>query len=127
MGIDRGPARTFRDLVVWQKAHSFVLDCYRFTSGFPKHETYGLVSQMRRAIVSVAANIAEGFRKRHRADKCRFMNIAEGSLEESRYYLMLAQDPGYGETQDLMVGLEGLEEVSRLLNGYLRAILTSDF
>ena len=124
MGTDRGPARTFRDLLVWQKAHGFVLDCYQFTSSFPKHETYGLVSQMRRAAVSVAANIAEGFRKRHRADKCRFMNMAEGSLEESRYYLILAQDLGYGGTQDLMIGLE---EVSRLLNGYSKAILTPDF
>ena len=60
MSIDRGPARTFRDLLVWQKAHGFVLNCYRFTSSFPKHETYGLASQMRRAAVSVAANIAEG-------------------------------------------------------------------
>jgi len=123
MGIKRAPARTFRDLLVWQKAHEFVLDCYKFTSSFPKHETYGLVSQMRRAAVSIVANIAEGFRKRHRADKCRFMNVAEGSLEESRYYLILAQDLGYGATQHLMTGLE---EVSRLLNGYSRAILTSD-
>jgi four helix bundle protein len=82
MGIDRQPARTFRDLVVWQKAHDFVLECYRFTASFPKHEMYGLVSQMRRAAISIAANIAEGFRKRHRADKCRFMNMAEGSLED---------------------------------------------
>ena len=124
MGIGREPARTFRDLVVWQKAHGFVLECYKFTSGFPKHETYGLVSQMRRAAVSIAANIAEGFRRRHRADKCRFMNIAEGSVEESRYCLILAQDLGYGGTQGLMTGLE---EVSRLLNGYSRAIQTPDF
>jgi four helix bundle protein len=123
MNSKRAPARTFRDLVVWQKAHGFVLDCYRFTSSFPKHETYGLVNQMRRAAISVAANIAEGFRKRHRADKCRFMNMAEGSLEESRYYLILAQDLGYGETHGLMTGLE---EVGRLLNGYSSAILTPD-
>jgi four helix bundle protein len=123
MSMERAAARTFRDLVVWQKAHAFVLDYYRFTSSFPKHATYGLVSQMRRAAVSIAANIAEGFRKRHRADKCRFMNIAEGSIEESRYCLILAQDLGYGGTQGLMTGLEG---VSRLLNSYSRAILTPD-
>jgi four helix bundle protein len=71
----------------------------------------------------VAANIAEGFRKRGKADKARFMNVAEGSIEESRYYLILAQDLGYGQTEVLM---KSLEEVSRLLNAYSKAILTSD-
>ena len=89
----------------------------------PKQETYGLCSQLRRSAVSIAANIAEGFRKRGRADKVRFMNTAEGSIEECRYYLILAEDLGYGETKDLM---EALEEVSRLLNAYSKAILTSD-
>jgi four helix bundle protein len=73
--------------------------------------------------VSIAANIVEGFRKRGGADKVRFMNTAEGSIEECRYYLILAEDLGYGETKDLM---EALEEVSRLLNAYSKAILTSD-
>ena len=119
----RQAAKTFRDLIVWRKAHEFVLAVYRLTQDFPKHETYGLVSQMRRAAISVPANIAEGFRKRGKADKVRFMNIAEGSVEESRYYLILAQDLGYGETKRLM---EALEEVSRLLNAYANAILTPD-
>jgi four helix bundle protein len=115
----RGPAKTFRDLLVWRKAHEFVLATYRFTAGFPKQEMYGLCSQLRRAAVSIAANIAEGFRKRGRADKVRFMNTAEGSLEECRYHVILAQDLGYGETMDLMAVLE---EVSRLLNAYSKAI-----
>lgn len=115
----RTPARTFRDLGVWRKAHELVLGVYGFTAGFPKQETYALCIQMRRAAVSVPANIAEGFRKRGRADKIRVMNTAEGSLEESRYYLILAQDLGYGNTGKLM-GL--LEEVSRLLNAYAKAI-----
>ena len=119
----RTPARTFRDLVVWRKAHEFVLGTYRFTALFPKQETYGLCSQLRRAAVSIAANIAEGFRKRGRADKGRFMNTAEGSVEECRYYLILAEDLGYGEMKNLMAALE---EVSRLLNAYSKAILTSD-
>ena len=79
---------------------------------------------MRRAAVSVPANIAEGFRRRGKADKARFMNLAEGSLEESRYYLILAQDLGYAETAKLA---SALEEVSRLLSAYAAAILTSDF
>jgi len=116
------PARTFRDLTVWRKAHGFVLGVYKFTAAFPKAETYALSIQMRRAAVSIPANVAEGFRKRGRADKVRFMNTAEGSLEECRYYLILAQDLGYGETGPLM---ELLEEVSRLLNAYAKAIQES--
>lgn len=78
---------------------------------------------MRRAAVSIAANIAEGFRKRGKADKARFLNIAQGSLEESRYYLILAQDLGYGQTETLE---SSLQEVSRLLHNYVKAILHSD-
>src|SRR5262249_26036191 len=81
----RPAARNFRDLVVWREAHQFVLDVYRITSAFPKRETYGLTSQFRRAAISIPANIAEGFRRRGRADKVRMMNIAEGSIEECHY------------------------------------------
>jgi len=122
MATERPAARTFRDLVVWQKAHQFVLAVYAFTADFPKSETYGLSLQMRRAAVSIPANIAEGFRRRGKADKVRFLNTSEASLEESRYYLILSQDLGYGETGKL---LESLEEVSRLLNAYSKAILDS--
>ena len=122
MSADRQPARTFRDLLVWRKAHEFVLGVYTLTSDFPKRETYGLALQMRRAAVSIPANIAEGFRRRGKPDKARFMNIAEGSLEESRYYLILASDLGYGDTSHLMTLLE---EVSRLLNAYSTAIRTT--
>ena len=111
MAPPRPPARSFRDLLVWRKAHEFVLAIYAFTAGFPKQETYGLSQQMRRVAVSIPANIAEGFRRRGKADKARFMNIAEGSLEECRYYLILAQDLCYGDTAKLH---SVLEEVSRL-------------
>ncbi len=124
MQAERAKARTFRDLLVWNKAHQFVLEVYRLTPAFPKSEMYGLAQQMRRAAVSISANIAEGFTRRGKADKARFMNMAEGSLEESRYYLILACDLGYGPTDDL---LNSLDEVSRLLSAYTRAILTSGF
>jgi four helix bundle protein len=78
---------------------------------------------MRRAAVSIPANIAEGFRKRGKADKARFFNIAQGSIEESRYYLILAQDLGYGRTEVLE---SSLQEVSRLLHNYIKALLDSD-
>ena len=123
MPLNLPPAKSFKDLIVWQKAHEFVLEVYILTGSFPKHETYGLSSQMRRAAVSIAANIAEGFRKRGKADKARFLNMAEGSLEESHYYLLLARDLHYAETEALM---KSLDEVSRLLNSYGRAILASN-
>jgi four helix bundle protein len=99
--------------------------CWRCTPSrlpSPKQETYGLVSQMRRAAISIPANIAEGFRRRGKPDKARFLNIAEGSLEESRYYLILAQDLGYGDAREL---LAQPEEVSRMLSSYSAAIRTS--
>jgi four helix bundle protein len=113
------PARTFEDLIVWQRAHALVLGVYRYTAMFPKHEIYGLTSQFRRAAVSVPANIAEGFKRRSKSDKLRMMNIAQGSLEESRYFSILARDLSYGDSGPLM---HQLEEVSRLLDGYMRGI-----
>ena len=115
------PARSFEDLIVWQKAHAWVLATYRFSESFPSKETYGLTAQLRRAAVSVPANIAEGFKKVGVADKKRFMNIAQGSLEECRYYLILTRDLGYGDSRQLM---SQLEEVSRLLDAYALAIET---
>ena len=123
--MGRRPAsKSFEDLVVWRKAHEFVLGVYGLTKTFPKEETYGLTSQLRRAAVSIGANIAEGFRKRGKADKAGFMNTAEGSADECLYYLILARDLGYGDTAALV---RTLDEVSRLLNAYSGAILASDF
>src|SRR5580704_5110222 len=118
----RPAAKTFQDLVVWRKAHEFVLAIYPFTADFPKPETYGLAQQLRRAAVSIPANIAEGFRRRGKPDKARFMNMAEGSVEESRYFLILVKDLGYGDTERLA---PSLEEISRLLSAYAAAILAS--
>ena len=115
-------AKTFEDLIVWQKAHALVLCVYRLSQGFPREELYGLSSQLRRAAISIPANIAEGFRKTGQADKARFMNIAQASLEECRYYLILTHDLNYGDVTQPK-GL--LEEVSRLLHAYAKSILTS--
>ena len=94
-----------------------------FSRIFPRSETDGLSSQFRRAAVSIAANIAEGFKKRGKADKLRFYNIAQGSIEESRYYLILAKDLEYGNVSELS---QLLEAVSNLLEAYSQAILDSD-
>jgi len=115
-------ATTFRDLKVHQQAHAFVLDVYRLTRNFPREELFGLASQLRRAAVSIPANIAEGFVKRGRADKLRFYNIAQGSLEESRYYLFLAHDLHYGDTLNLQ---DNLDHISRMLEAYIRAIASN--
>jgi four helix bundle protein len=118
------PAKSFEQLIVWQKAHQFVLGVYGFTDNFPRNEIYGLTSQLRRAAVSIPANIAEGFKKRGRADKVRFLNIAQGSLEECRYYLILAKDLNYGDISKLQ---QQLEEASKLLEAYSAKILASGF
>jgi len=103
---------SFRDLEVWQKAHRFVLGIYRLTKAFPDEERYGLISQMRRAAVSVPANIAEGFKRRGWGDKARFYNIAEASLEEVKYYLILAKDLGYAaDTASLMTTAESVSQM----------------
>ena len=122
--MERERAKTFEDLIVWQKAHQFVLNVYSYTATFPREELYGLTSQFRRAAISIAANIAEGFKKKGVKDKGRFFNIAQGSLEECRYYLILSRDLKYGDNRELA---ELLTEVSKLLNSYLSVILNSDF
>jgi four helix bundle protein len=99
-----------------------VLGVYHTTAGFPKQETFGLCSQMQRAAVSVPANIAEGFKRRGRADKARFLNIAQASLEECRYFLILAKDLGYANTDSL---LELLDETSRFLDNYCHSLYSS--
>jgi len=120
--MKREPAKTFEDLVVWQRAHTFVLQVYRHSRTFPKREIYGLTTQLRRAAISIPANIAEGFKKRGKLDKARFMNIAQGSLEETRYYLILAGDLEYLEDRKLQAQLD---EISRLLAAYTRKIKDS--
>lgn len=115
----REPAKSFRDLEVWKKAHQLVLSIYRYSERFPRKEIYCLTPQIRRSAISVPANIAEGFKKRSKLDKIRIMNIAQGSLEETRYYLILAVDLGYGDSVAL---LEETDVVGRMLDGYISSI-----
>jgi four helix bundle protein len=105
--------------VVWQKAHAYVLDVYKMTENFPKSELFGLTSQMRRAAVSVPANIAEGFKKRGARDQVRIFNIGQGSIDESLYYLILSNDLQYADTLSLR---PRIDEVSKMLEAYIRAI-----
>ena len=95
------PSQSFREVVVWQKAHTFTLGIYRVTEKFPPHELFGLTSQLRRASSSIPADFVEGYRKRTVPDKLRFYNIAQASTDYCLY---------------------DLEEVSRLLQGYINGI-----
>jgi four helix bundle protein len=113
------PAQSLRDLIVWRRAHEFVLRTYELTKHFPRDEQYCLIPQLRRAAISIPANIAEGFKKRGIADKNRFFNTSQGSVEECRYYLILGDDLGYGRSTALE---PVLEEVSRLLVSYSEAV-----
>ncbi|NQX99366.1 MAG: four helix bundle protein [Flavobacteriales bacterium] len=114
---------SFKELIVWQKAHIFVLSVYKCSEQFPKSEMYGLTSQFRRASVSIAANIAEGYKKKGIKDKLRFFNIAQGSLEECRYYIILSNDLKYINNANELNN--EIEEASKLLNAYSRSILNS--
>ena len=116
------PAQNFEELEVWKHAHELVLRVYSFSASFPKHEMFGLSSQLRRAAVSVPANIAEGFVKRGISDKLRFYNISQGSLNECRYYFILARDLGYGKLKICCVKPSPLRDYSTLTFPRFRAI-----
>ena len=113
------PAKTYRDLLVWQSAHSFVMEVYAVTKQFPKEELFGLTSQLRRAAVSVPSNIVEGFGRWKNPDKLRFYNIAESSLHEADYQLYLAQELQYANTQQAQnLALD----TKRLLAAFIKSI-----
>jgi four helix bundle protein len=115
MAIER-----FQQLEVWQGAHGLVLQVYKQAATMPSVEKFGLVSQMRRAAVSVPANIAEGFKRRGRADKSRFYNIAQASLEELRYYFVLCRDLGYRIAYGSLA--EQADHVARMLHGLVTSV-----
>ncbi|MDZ7795629.1 MAG: four helix bundle protein [Candidatus Marinimicrobia bacterium] len=111
--------KTFREVEAWQLAHTFVLRVYQYTDRFPKKEMFSLTSQFRRAAISIAANICEGYKRKSKKDKLRFYNISQGSLEECRYYLILSKDLKYGDPTPLE---KQLEKTSKKLHAYMQAI-----
>ena len=117
----------FQDIVAWQKAHAFVLLVYNATKSFPEFEKYGLSSQFQRAAVSIPANIAEGYKKLSKADKLRFLNIAQGSLEECLYYIILSNDLGYVDERTYQLLNVAIEEASKTLNAYCKGIVDKDY
>ena len=117
----------FQNIVAWQKAHQFVLLVYRATKTYPEFEKFGLCSQFQRAAVSIPANIAEGYKKLSRADKLRFYNIAQGSLEECRYYIILSKDLGYINEESYEFLATTIEECSKTLNAYCKGVVDNNF
>ena len=108
----------WRELKVWQKGHQLALLIYTLSSDFPAHEKFALTSQMRRAVVSVTSNIVEGFQRRSVRESLNFYNISSGSLEETRYQLLLAKDLNYLSEPKYKQAEFLAEEVSKLLHAW---------
>ncbi|MEQ6124250.1 four helix bundle protein [Pseudotenacibaculum sp. MALMAid0570] len=114
--------KSFKNLVLWKKAHGLVLGVYKLSSQLPDSEKFGLINQIQRSCVSVPANIVEGFGRISPKEKLRFLYIANGSLEETRYFLILIQDLNFSITESLQ---EELSEVSKILNTYIKKLRAS--
>lgn len=116
----------FQRVIAWQKAHEFVLLVYKISKHFPEDERFGLTSQLRRAAVSIEANIAEGYRKLSKPDKLRFLNIAQGSLEECRDYHILAKDLNYIDDNEFEQMRMSILMASKFLNAYYEGIINNN-
>lgn len=111
--------KSFRDLVVWQRAHQLVSEIYQISAVFPNEEKFGLTSQLRRAVASIPANIDEGYRRLSHSEQIRFYNIAQASLDEAQYFMIPARDLKYtGEIDSDQL----FDEVAGLLASYIRKI-----
>jgi four helix bundle protein len=114
--------RNYRDLVVWRRSHQFVLRIYRLTDEFPRHEAFGLTSQIRRASVSIPTNLAEGCGRWGDGEMGRFVKIAMGSASEVDYLTLLACDLGYVSTPDYTELASELSEIRRMLTGLYKQL-----
>jgi len=114
--------RSYRDLEVWQKAMDLVVECYKITEQFPKDEIYGLIIQLRRAAVSIPANIAEGRGRLHTGEFVQHLSIAYGSLAELETHLQIAQRLNYIDIEKLNQLLEKTAEIGRMINGLRRSL-----
>lgn len=114
------PVSNFTDLKAWKSGHNLVKYVYQITRKFPKTEDYGLTSQLRRAIVSVTSNIAEGFSRNMRGDKVQFYTIAQGSLTEVEDQILVAKDVGYLSVEDSAKIITRLRDTQKLISGLIR-------
>ena len=117
--------KSYRDLRVWQQAITLSVDCYKITEDMPKTELYGLTSQIRRASVSVAANIAEGYGRDNTGNFVQFLRISQGSLKELETHFIIASRIGYLEFGKVESLLERCEELGKMLRSYIRSLQAS--
>ena len=120
--VQKTPLRSYRELVVWQKAVALVIDVYSITKGFPRDEIYGLTSQLRRSAVSIPSNIAEGQGRATKGEFVQFLGHARGSLFELETQIVIAKALGYiaPETEERLTAQ--VTEVARILNGLLTSL-----
>jgi len=114
--------RSYKDLIVYQKAYQLSLQIYKVTESFPKTEIYGLVSQMRRSAVSIPANIAEGYRRGHRKEYIQFLRIAQGSCGELETFLSISKDLDFIKEKEFEEFEKVQEEISRLLQALISSL-----
>jgi len=117
-----GKVKTFRDLILWQKAHQLVLFIYRITKNFPNEEKFGLISQMRRAAVSIPSNIVEGHSRKSKKEFVNFLSYANGSLNELRYQVLLSKDLDYIDIKIFEDVEMRAEEVSKILYSFTQTL-----
>jgi len=115
--------KTFKDLCVWQKAHVLTVAVYKATKIFPQEEKFGLISQLRRSAASVPANIAEGFRRASKKEYAHFINVAQGSLDETRYHVLLAKDLGYLSMREFDILDQMCDEIGKMLHAFSRSLI----
>ena len=117
--------KSFKDLIIWAKSHQLTLEIYRLTKNFPSDEKYGLISQIRRAAYSIPSNIVEGHSRKSKKEFLQFLNIAKGSLEELKYFIILSADLKY-ITKDQQHNLDELaEEVSKILYVFTKSLIAA--
>ncbi len=117
--------KSYKDLIVYQKAYKLTLEIYVTTKNYPKDELYGLVSQMRRSAISIPCNISEGYRRGHRKEYIQFLHIALGSCSELETLLSLSKDLGFLDEQAFNNLYQSQDEISRLLRGLITSLVKS--
>lgn len=113
---------SYEDLLVWQKAHEFVLNIYEITGGFPDKERFSLIQQLQRAAVSIPANISEGSNRQYTKELIQFLYIARGSLGESGYYIRLAKDLGYLSEEQFKALRYKVEEIGKMISALINSL-----
>ena len=114
--------KTYKDLKVWQKAHELTLEVYKITRAYPQEEKFGLISQIRRSASSIPMNLAEGFKRRSKKDFAHFVNMAESSLEETKYSLFLSVELKYLTNSNFLKINEICDEIGKMLNGLYKKL-----